>query len=183
MTGAAQERWLIDGWRASNATWNVVPQQVTFAQRRDVPTDAFKLSMDSWDGYPASRQRVLAGAESAGVENLMVLTGDVHVSYAFDLKKDFDDPASRTIGTEIVTTSIASGKDGSERPANWENQTRANPHLKHYNGRRGYALVTLGAKEARADFRTVAAVTTPGAPVTTAASFTTEAGNPGLTPA
>lgn len=27
MTGAAQERWLIDGWRASRALWNVVPQQ------------------------------------------------------------------------------------------------------------------------------------------------------------
>ncbi|MFZ4265806.1 alkaline phosphatase D family protein [Streptomyces arboris] len=183
MTGAAQERWLIDGWRASDATWNVVPQQVTFAQRRDVPTAAYKLSMDAWDGYPASRQRVLAGAESAGVENLMVLTGDVHVSYAFDLKKDFADPASRTVGTEIVTTSISSGKDGAERPANWENQTRANPHLKHYNGRRGYALVTLTEKQARADFRTVSAVTTPGAPVSTAASFVTEAGNPGIKPA
>ncbi|MFZ4271902.1 alkaline phosphatase D family protein [Streptomyces arboris] len=183
MTGAAQERWLIDGWRASDATWNVVPQQVTFAQRRDVPTAAYKLSMDAWDGYPASRQRVLAGAESAGVENLMVLTGDVHVSYAFDLKKDFADPASRTVGTEIVTTSISSGKDGAERPANWENQTRANPHLKHYNGRRGYAVVTLTEKQARADFRTVSAVTTPGAPVSTAASFVTEAGNPGLKPA
>lgn len=27
MTGAAQKRWLIDGWRASRALWNVVPQQ------------------------------------------------------------------------------------------------------------------------------------------------------------
>lgn len=183
MTGATQERWLIDGWRASDATWNVVPQQVAFARRRNVPTDAYKLSMDAWDGYPASRQRVLAGAESAGVENLMVLTGDVHVSYAFDLKEDFDDPSSRTVGTEIVTTSVSSGKDGAERPANWENQTRANPHMKHYDGRRGYTLVTLGTEEARADFRTVSAVTTPSAPLSTAASFVTEAGNPGLTPA
>ncbi|MFJ8167351.1 alkaline phosphatase D family protein [Streptomyces sp. NPDC094473] len=183
MTGAAQERWLIDGWKASDARWNVVPQQVTFAQRRDVPGDAYKLSMDSWDGYPASRQRVMDGAEAAGIENLMVLTGDVHVGYGFDLKKDFDDPASRTVGTEVVATSIASGKDGSEKPANWDNLTRANPHMKFYNGRRGYALVTLGTQQARADFRTVPAVTTPGAPVATAASFVTEAGNPGLTPA
>ncbi|MFJ9621802.1 alkaline phosphatase D family protein [Streptomyces sp. NPDC101181] len=183
LTGATQERWLIDGWRASDATWNVVPQQVAFARRRDVPTDAYKLSMDAWDGYPASRQRVLAGAEAAGVANLMVLTGDVHVSYAFDLKKDFDDPASRTVGTEIVTTSITSGKDGADRPANWDNQTRANPHLKHYNGRRGYTVIALTEDQARADFRTVAAVTTPGAALTTAASFVTEAGNPGLTPA
>ncbi|WP_405903739.1 alkaline phosphatase D family protein [Streptomyces sp. NBC_00656] len=183
LTGAAQERWLIDGWRHSKATWNVVPQQVTFARRRDVPTDAYKLSMDSWDGYPASRDRVLRGAEATGVDNLMVLTGDVHVGYAFDLKRDFDDPASRTVGTEIVATSIASGKNGSEKPANWANIMAANPHMKFYNGRRGYALVTLQERQARADYRTVSAVTTPDAPVTTAASFVTEAGNQGLTPA
>ncbi|MFG2426905.1 alkaline phosphatase D family protein [Streptomyces sp. NPDC048590] len=183
MTGAAQERWLIDGWKASDALWNVVPQQVTFSQRRDVPTDAYKLSMDSWDGYSASRQRIMDGAEAAGVDNLMVLTGDVHVGYAFDIKKDFDDPASRTLGTEIVATSITSGKDGADKPASWDNQTTANPHMKFYNGRRGYVKVSLGRNEARADFRTVSAVTTPGAPVSTAGSFVTEAGNPGLNPA
>ena len=51
--------------------------------------------------------------------------------------------------------------------------------MKFYNGRRGYVTVTLGEQQARADFRTVAAVTTPGAPITTAASFVTEAGDPG----
>lgn len=183
LTGAAQERWLIDGWRHSRAIWNVVPQQVNFARRRDVPTDAYKLSMDSWDGYPASRDRVLKGAEAAGADNLMVLTGDVHVGYAFDLKRDFDDPSSRTVGTEIVATSITSGKDGSQKPANWNNLMRANPHLKFYNGRRGYAVITLQERQARADYRTVAAVTTPGSPVTTAASLVTEVGNQGLTPA
>ncbi|MFE0085604.1 alkaline phosphatase, partial [[Kitasatospora] papulosa] len=74
------------------------------------------------------------------------------------------------------------GQDGSEKPANWQTRSVANPHMKFYNGRRGYALVTLGTREARADFRTVSAVTTPGAPVGTAGSFVTEAGNPGLTP-
>ncbi len=68
----------------------------------------------------------------------MVLTGDVHVGYAFDLKKDFDDPSSRTLGTEIVATSITSGKDGSDKPASWDNQMQANPHMKFFNGRRGY---------------------------------------------
>ncbi|MEU2114493.1 alkaline phosphatase D family protein [Streptomyces sp. NPDC016459] len=183
MTGAAQERWLLDGWGASRARWNVVPQQVVFAERRDRPTADFKLSMDSWDGYPASRQRLLAGAEAAGVENLMVLTGDVHVGYGLDLKADFRDPASRTVGTEIVATSITSGKDGADRPANYDRLMQANPHLRFFNGRRGYVTVALGTEAARADFRTVPYVTTPGAPVTTAASFVTEAGDPGLTPA
>ncbi|MFE5487885.1 alkaline phosphatase D family protein [Streptomyces sp. NPDC056527] len=183
MTGATQERWLLDGWRDSRALWNVLPQQVVFAERRNVPTADFKLSMDSWDGYPASRRRILDGAAAAGVENLMVLTGDVHVGYGLDIKADHRDPASRTLGTEIVATSIASGKDGADRPANYDALTQANPHMKFYNGRRGYVTVALGRDSARADFRTVSAVTTPGAPVATAGSYVTEAGNPGLKPA
>ncbi|MEU4796768.1 alkaline phosphatase D family protein [Streptomyces sp. NPDC023327] len=183
ITGAAQERWLLDGWRRSRALWNVVPQQVTFSQRKLDLTDRAKLSMDAWDGYRASRARVLAGARAAGLENLMVLTGDVHVGYAFDIKADFDDPSSRTVGTEIVTTSVSSGKDGADKPANWDTYTKANPHLKFYNGRRGYVTVGLGREEARADFKTVSAVTTPGASLRTAASFVTEAGDPGLRPA
>lgn len=183
LTGAAQERWLIDGWRQSSARWNVLPQQVTFSERRNATGAGYQLSMDAWDGYAASRDRVLAGAESAGVDNLVVLTGDVHVHYAFDIKKDFKDPGSRTAGVEFVTTSIASGKDGADKPANWATYLAANPHMKFYNGRRGYVTVTLGQDTARADYRTVPAVTTPGAPVHTAASFVSEAGDPGLKPA
>ncbi|MEV2249260.1 alkaline phosphatase D family protein [Streptomyces sp. NPDC050147] len=183
ITGATQERWLINGWRDSDAVWNVMPQQVNFSQRKLDLNAVAKLSMDAWDGYPASRDRVLAGAASAGIENLMVLTGDVHVGYAYDIKADFGDQKSKTVGTEIVATSIASGRDGAEKPPTWDTYTKANPHMKFYNGRRGYVTVDLGLKSARADFKTVSAVTTPGAPITTAASFVTEAGNPGLKPA
>ncbi|MFE0253303.1 alkaline phosphatase D family protein [Streptomyces sp. NPDC059010] len=183
MTGETQERWLLDGWRDSTALWNVVPQQVTFSQRKFETTAPARVSMDAWDGYRASRRRVLDGAKAAGIENLMVLTGDVHVGYGFDIKDDFDDPASTTLGTEIVATSIASGRDGIDKPANWDMYMQANPHMKFYNGRRGYVTVALGEQQARADFKTVAYVTRPGAPISTAASFVTEAGEPGLTPA
>lgn len=157
-------------------------QQVCFSQRKfDVTADA-PLSMDAWDGYRASRARVVAGAQATGVENWLILTGDVHVGYALDVKEDFDDPESATVGTEVTCTSVASGRDGVEQPANWDLYMRANPHMKFYNGKRGYVRVGLDREAARLDFRTVSAVTTPGAPVTTAASFVTEAGNPGLTP-
>ncbi|MDQ0383886.1 alkaline phosphatase/alkaline phosphatase D [Streptomyces sp. DSM 42143] len=183
MTGTAQEQWLLDGWLSSTALWNVMPQQVCFSQRKfDVTADA-PLSMDAWDGYRASRARVVAGAQATGVENWLILTGDVHVGYALDVKEDFDDPESATVGTEVTCTSVASGRDGVEQPANWDLYMRANPHMKFYNGKRGYVRVGLDREAARLDFRTVSAVTTPGAPVTTAASFVTEAGNPGLTPA
>ncbi|MFB6751185.1 alkaline phosphatase D family protein [Streptomyces sp. NPDC056353] len=183
ITGTAQEQWLLDGWKASTALWNVMPQQVCFSQRKfDVTADA-ALSMDAWDGYRASRDRVVAGAKAAGVDNWLILTGDVHVGYALDVKEDFDDPASATVGTEVTCTSVASGRDGVEKPANWDLYMRANPHMKFYNGRRGYVRAELGRQATHLDFRTVSAISTPGAAVTTAGSFVTEAGEPGLKPA
>ncbi|MBP0452950.1 alkaline phosphatase D family protein [Kitasatospora sp. RG8] len=180
LTGATQERWLLDGLRRSRAVWNVLPQQVVFSRRKNTTAERSKLSMDAWDGYPAARERILAGIERLGVENLVILTGDVHVAYALDVKRDFDDPASRTVGVEFVGTSISSDGDGAAKPANWSTLTAANPHMKFYNGLRGYTTVTLTPEHARADFRTVSHITTPGGTLATAASFVTEAGNPGL---
>ncbi|WP_431953353.1 alkaline phosphatase D family protein [Actinacidiphila sp. bgisy167] len=180
MLGATQERWLLDGFRGSRATWNVVPQQVVLSRRRNTATAASPLSMDAWDGYPDCRERVLAGASAAGVRNLMVLTGDVHVHNAMDIKADWDEPTSRTIGTELVTSSLTSGRNGSPRPRNWQALMDANPHLRFYDGRRGYVTVRLDSEEARADFKTVDSVTAPGAALATAASFVTVAGDPGL---
>src|SRR5690606_24488314 len=108
LTGDAQERWLLDGWAASGALWNVMPQQVCFSQRKLDLTANARMSMDAWDGYRASRNRLVAGAKAAGVDNWLVLTGDVHVAYAFDIKEDFDDPGSATLGTELTCTSVTS---------------------------------------------------------------------------
>ncbi|CAM5559375.1 alkaline phosphatase D family protein [Streptomyces abikoensis] len=180
ITGDAQERWLLDGFRASTATWNVVAQQVAFSQHKETPDDDARVSMDTWDGYSASRDRVLAGVEQAGVRNLVVLTGDDHVHFAYDVKKDFDDPDSATLGVELLGTSVSSGFDGEERPSDWETTLAANPHLKYYDARRGYVVVTLDPQQVRGDFRTVTKVTTPGAPIATSASFVSEAGRPGL---
>ncbi|MFE0421627.1 alkaline phosphatase D family protein [Streptomyces sp. NPDC058953] len=182
MTGAAQERWLLDGWHRSAARWNLLAQQVVLARRRDAPGAGHRLSTDAWDGYPAARDRLLAGAAAAGIRELVVLSADVHVGYGFDLKRDWDDPASPTVGTEFVTTSVSSGRDGAARPPNWADQTLANPHLRFYDGRRGYTVLTLREDTVRADFRVLAAVTVPGAPMATAGSFVTVAGDPGLRP-
>ncbi|MEV4739079.1 alkaline phosphatase D family protein [Streptomyces sp. NPDC049555] len=179
ITGDAQEQWLIDGFHRSSVVWNVVPQQVIFSRRRTTAGRS-RLSMDAWDGYPASRRRLLKGARHAGVENLMVLSGDAHVHYAMDIKEDFDDPRSPTAGVEIAGTSLSSGFDGVERPPNRDAVLAANPHMKYFADRRGYVVVTLEEEQARADYRTLPYVTRPGAPIGTAASFVTEAGRPGF---
>ncbi|MEU0267102.1 alkaline phosphatase D family protein [Nocardioides sp. NPDC006303] len=179
LPGNEQEQWLINGWRRSSALWNIVPQQVTFS-RRDNPSGDGTRSMDSWDGYPASRRRILDGWKASEQSNLMVLTGDVHVHYGLNIHDDFDDPSSRIMGTEIVTSSITSGGNGAEHPANWAAYLERNPHMKFYNGLRGYTTVSLNADGAEVTYKNVAQVSTPGAPLNVGGRFFTEAGRPGL---
>lgn len=180
ITGEAQERWLLDGLAASGSTWNVLAQQVFFAQRDFDTGDGQRFSMDAWDGYTGSRDRVSDFILERGVPNPVVLTGDVHNNWACDLKADYDDPASETFGAEFVATSITSGGDGADTSPGQEAVVAENPHIKFFNGQRGYVLCTLTSEQWRADYRVVPFVSRPGAPVYTRASFVTEAGNPGL---
>ena len=95
--------------------------------------------MDNWNGYSPARQRLFDGVVERGVQNLVVLTGDAHCSVAADLRLQYDDPQSPTIGAEIVGTSVSSGGDGGRpRRARPRTSWRNNPHMKFYNARRGY---------------------------------------------
>lgn len=187
LPGEQQEQWLIDGLRDSRATWDLISQQVFFAQRDSDPGPAKLLSMDAWDGYVASRDRITAGLRAAAAHrpsfHPVVLTGDVHQHYANDLKADYDDPASATLGEELVATSITSGGDGSDTTASNIAQRQINPHIKFANAQRGYVRLRLDRREARADFRVLPYVSRPGAPASTRASFTMVPDEPGLRPA
>ena len=44
-------------------------------------------NMDAWDGYPAARARVLGSALEADA-NLLVLAGDTHNGWAFELDRE-----------------------------------------------------------------------------------------------
>ena len=180
MLGMPQERWLLDGLDKSHATWNVLAQQTVMAQT-DVDTGpGLRLPMDNWNGYQASRQRILDGIVDRRVDNVVVITGDAHRSMAADLKQNFDDVTSRTVGTEFLGTSIASGGDGADIDSTGQTWLAANPHIKFYNSRRGYVRCTLTRSAWRSDYRVVPYVTQPGAPVQTQASLVVAAGRPGV---
>ncbi|HEY8456670.1 MAG TPA: alkaline phosphatase D family protein [Actinopolymorphaceae bacterium] len=180
LVGAEQEAWLLDGLAASDATWNVIAQQVFMAQRDFAEGEDKLFSMDAWDGYAPNRDRILGAIADGEIANPVVITGDVHANYANDLKTDFDDPNSQTIGVEFVGTSIASGRDGADSTPTGELILAENPHIKFFNGQRGYVRCTVTPDLWRADYRVVPYITQPGADIYTRASFVTEAGNPGL---
>jgi alkaline phosphatase D len=178
--GAEQERWLIEGFRGSDARWDVLGQQVFFAQRDNDAGPARVTSQDAWDGYAASRRRITQGWIDAGVRNPVVLTGDVHAHWAGELKLDYDDPAARTVGTELVTSSITTGGDGKDSDPGDQPFLEINPHLKFYNDQRGYVLTRIDPLEMRADFKVLPEVGRPGAEAGTKATFVIEDRVPGL---
>jgi len=54
----------------------------------------------------------------------------------------------------------------------------ANPHLKFFNSQRGYSRVTVDQHQWRNDFRVVPYVDTPGAPISTRATYVVEDRHP-----
>lgn len=179
LLGDVQEDWLIDGLARSESQWNVLAQQVPFSatdENPDPDVENFGAG-DKWDGYRADRDTVRDFMAQQSDLNPIVITGDVHRNYVYNIKADFSNSASEIVGTEYVGTSISSSGDGSGITD--YGGTPNEPHRRFFNNNRGYVRCTLTPEQWQTDYRVVSAVTYPNAPVNTLASFKTEAGNPG----
>ncbi len=183
LLGESQRGWLFDRLGRSQATWNVLAQQVMMARVDFAAGDEARFIMDQWPGYEMERRQVLRHLLERKIANPVVLTGDIHSHWANDLIADFDELTSPTVAAEFVGTSISSGGDGVGLPKRLEHVYAENPFVKFVNAQRGYVTCRLSPQEWRTDYRTVEYVTRHGAPRTTSASFVVEAGRAGLQPA
>jgi len=183
MLGQRQEKWLSANLIQSPAEWNVLAQQVMLTRVKYVLENRQGYPMDMWAGYEVPRRRLLQFLEERRIPNPVVLTGDVHKNFVGDLRINFDDPASATIATEFVGTSISSGGNGQQNPEYADRLRSDNPLVKFFNGERGYVRCTLTADEWRSDYQVVEFIDRPGAPLLTRASFVVENGRPGAQPA
>lgn len=180
MTGSEQERWLLRGLEQSPAHWNIIAQQTMMAEYDFNPRPGVEVfNLDQWDGYVAARNRILSFLAQRQPSNPVVITGDIHSSWVHDLKVDFSNPDSPTIGTEFVGTSISS-----DFPAQFIAPVTAaltdNPHTKFFNGAlRGYVRCNLTRQRWQSDYRVVSTILEPNARISTLASFVVEDGRPG----
>lgn len=162
LIGEAQEAWLAGTLAESarrGARWPILGQQVMFAPQS--PAGQPTSNADSWDGYRAARDRVFDAVERARLSNFVVLTGDVHSSWAYDLPRHpyeaYDRSTGRgSVGVEIAGTSITSpsnvgaGPDGDGMIGRIR---AARPHLHYVDGRyRGYVIVDISPERLQADF-------------------------------
>ena len=179
MLGFAQEQWLGLGLARAKATWNVIAQGTLMAQLREkLPDGNIGFWTDDWNGYPASRQRLLARIAQTKVPNPVVIGGDIHSFFANDLHLDFDDPNSPVVATEFVGTSITS--DGPPYDM-FTGFLPDNPHIRFFESRkRGYVSVNVDAKQMTTRMRVISDVADARATVSTLKTFAVENGRPGV---
>lgn len=115
MLGLPQRDWLTSGIAASQATWKVWASGLMVAQMvldlsgfKDIPPtfqNRYFFKTDQWDGFLTERRRILEAA--SGVDNFVVLSGDLHGFYAANLHTDFD-RADGPAGVEFTVAGISS---------------------------------------------------------------------------
>lgn len=188
MLGGEQEAWLAGAFKRSTGQgtrWQLLVQQTVMGSfalplearawlRADASEEVKRvtaigavasevglpLNLDAWDGYPAARDRLLRSALDADA-NLVVLSGDSHNGWAFDL-----DLAGTPAGAEFAGHSVTS--PGLEAyapgvaPAELARALRArNPALKWADvQRRGYLTLTLTPNRATGEWLSLDTVRT-----------------------
>lgn len=100
------------------------------------------FNYDNWGGYPAARARFLKGAQALGA-NLIVLSGDSHNAWAYDLGQD-----GKPVGVEFAGHSVTSpgyeAASGVDPKLIAATLVRSNAELKWCDtSRRGYMAMTL----------------------------------------
>jgi alkaline phosphatase D len=178
--GAQQEAFLYEGFHRLDTAWNLIFQSQLVAQlrRRDAEGN-MGVWTDCWDGYPAARQRMLDAIASGRPSNPVFFGGDIHSFWANELKLDFNNPASRSVATEFVGTSVTS--DGPSYVQMLQVLPQ-NPHVQFFESRyRGYMEVDLTRSRMDTRFQIITDRRNPAARVTTLRQFFVEAGRPGVT--
>lgn len=214
MIGEEQTHWLVDGLAESGATWKVVGNQVPFYPTTllaNVPGQItallgpqlaktfeqplLQLQVEDWNGFLDERQRIVDGM--AKIDNVVVLTGDVHQSYASEIpvkpNKYLLDRKSAAV--EFITPGLASpslqaqinqvvpGVGNLVDAVLTTNDRLANPWVKYSEGlKAGYMIVDFNAGRVQADWHHLDS-TKPDGPKKIGASYQSKAGSNKITKA
>lgn len=128
---------------------------------------------DSWDGYPVARENFYAALDAAGLNDMLVLTGDAHEFWVNDLTTE----AGKKLGLELVTSSVSSqtmtaflGEGTAEHNLLL---TKENKDARYYNATRsGFIDLTLTPRNAEVIMFNVDTVTSRDYTLNETARFT-----------
>lgn len=177
LMGPEQRAWFIDTLRSSEATWKVWGNEYTFLQKNadlsalPVPDprlkDRFLLSVEDWDGAPNERRALLS--ELADVQNLAIVTGDIHSFFvgtpgASERTPVGSEPVEFVCGAvssatyeRLLTTLVAIDGFGDIAPLAGAILTFSNPHVSFSDLQsNGFGLFDVDGERMRATFHRIA---------------------------
>jgi alkaline phosphatase D len=198
LLGPAQREWVLDGLAAAGAQWKLLGNQVMMTQLAFHPSltgaDAPFTNLDAWDGYPAERARLLTTLDELDINDAVVMTGDIHTTWASDLPLNpfvGYDPATGagSVAVEFVTPSVTAANLNENLGIPPENVpedvptpteiglAQAYPQLKTVElDEHGYYVLSLTEERAQADWYYVNDIRTPGSGERFSRAFYTLAG-------
>lgn len=173
LLGPDQWAWLRDELRSSSSRWQLLANQVMMAPLRvlDLPrglrwlvpglvAGGAGVNAGQWDGYPGERAALFEFLAELGLSNVVVLSGDLHSSWAGELTLD-PKRQGRAVAVEFVTPSVTSRSFAEEvappLPGTHAALRRLvatqNPHLRFFDLEgHGYLVVEVTARRVQADF-------------------------------
>jgi alkaline phosphatase D len=166
--GKDQEAWLQGALADSTATWNLLGNPVVLAGV-DAGKDEPAFYLDTWDGYPDARKRLIA--QLAEVDNPVVLTGDYHAGMVLDVHEVPFDQDTPVVAPEFMAPPISSALFDAD-------VTARTPQLRQQINEYGYLVVAVTPDELTATFRVVDDVADPKTGISTAATWKVAAGDP-----
>lgn len=180
MLGMEQERWLdlsLQNSAKRKTQWNIIVQQTVFSPRNYKAGFAKKFTYDTWDGFPAARERLLESIAVRQPRNPIFVGGDIHQSWVANVHRDPYDTRSPILASEFCGTSITSESKVVQSRA--EAIAASNPHCVLANSeKRGYGMVELTGRSAVVKLRVLKDASLADSPVETLAEFLVNNGQP-----
>jgi alkaline phosphatase D len=179
LLGQDQRDWMQDEVAYSTAKWQIIVQQVMMAP---LEVAGIGVNGDQWDGYPSERQKFYDHLTNNSIDNVVVVTGDIHTSWANDLPGGSynSGTGAGSMGVEFVTPSVTS--PGFPIGVGASVVQLANPHMKFVDlDDHGYVILDLNEDRAQADWFFVNTIDTEDNGYSHAASFYTNDGDNHLT--
>jgi alkaline phosphatase D len=174
LLGTEQFDWLVTGMDNSNARWQLLGQQVMMAP---LTLAGFAFNADQWDGYSTERGNLYGEVINRGIQNMVVLTGDIHTTWANDLPMaNYNaNTGANSAGAEFITPSATSFS--LPFPVGATLIKFLNPHMKHVDlTNHGYFVLDVNQQRTQADWFFVPTIDQPNDNQSWNKSFYTSAG-------
>jgi alkaline phosphatase D len=184
--GIEQREWLLGALDESTAHWRLLgnasvmgatwaedlPESLrhALAELKLVGDEGSGPDPDQWDGYPVERATLLRHVRDRAMQNVVVLSGDVHVAIVDELHGDptaGDDPVAVEFVTSSLTSMNIDDKMGWPRrdPRSLELERLAVEILPHWKwcelDSNGYVVVDVDRERVQAEWWFVDTVTAP----------------------